>query len=254
MDRRAVSEDRTKGTTTVGRFAGRPPAERTGELDGPDVSVLGPVRQPSTTHQFAYELLKRAILRGTLQGGARLVQADIAAELNVSITPIREAMRDLAAEGLIQIDPHRGGVVREVSLEDVREVYYLRKLLEPVAARRAVKRISQGTIEAAAKLQAEMDAERDPGRWVELNRLFHGVLLDAAESPRLAGMIGMLQDAATLYVAHTVKLRPIRLDSGNTEHRAILDAFIRRDAKSAQRLVVNHLNSTIDIIEPPKAG
>jgi len=182
------------------------------------------------------------------------VQADLASHLHVSITPVREALRDLTTEGLVRFDPHRGAVVREVSLEEVREVYELRRLLEPVAAERAVRRIVQARLQSAAELLEEMEGERDPGRWVERNRLFHQVLLDAAGPSRLSSIVGALQDAATLYVAFSVKLDPIRLATGNREHRAILDAFRRRDPVGAQRAVITHLDSTVGSIEAVAAG
>ncbi len=202
-----------------------------------------------TAHQFVKDSLRRAVLRGALAGGARLIQADIATDLGVSITPVREALRDLATEGLVRIDPHRGAIVSTVSLPEVREVYQLRRLLEPAAASLAAPRISADELGRAAVLQAEMDGELDRARWVELNRAFHGALLQAAGSPRLAAIVGQLQDAATLYVALSVKVRPLGMESGNEEHRAILAAFGSRDPAAARLAVRRHLRSTMESIE-----
>ena len=221
----------------------RTPAE---EMRAPTLAA-GP--GPRTAHQFVKDSLRRAILRGTLAGGARLVQADIAAELGVSITPVREALRDLATEGIVRIDPHRGAIVSEVSLDEVREIYRLRQLLEPIAAGLAAPRILAEDLEEAARLQAEMDGEIDRGRWVELNRAFHGVLLQATDSPRLSAIVRQLQDAATLYVAFSVKIRPLGLEGGNEEHRAILAAFRARDAGAVRQAVRRHLRSTLESIE-----
>ncbi len=204
---------------------------------------------PRTAHQFAKDSLRRAILRGTLPGGARLVQADLAAHLGVSITPVREALRDLATEGLVRIDPHRGAVVSEVSLEEVREIYRLRGVLEPMAAGLAAPRIPPEDLGEATRLAAEMEGETDPGRWVELNRAFHDVLLRAVSSPRLLAFVSQLQDSATLCVALSVTLRPLGLESGNQEHRAILAAFRARDAAAARRTVREHLRATMESIE-----
>src|SRR5690242_7828107 len=93
----------------------------------PDLAISGGRR---TAHEFVRESLRRAILRGDLTGGERLIQADIAATLEVSTTPVREALRDLAAEGLISLDRHRGGVVRGLNWEDMEEIRKIRHQLE----------------------------------------------------------------------------------------------------------------------------
>src|SRR5688500_20338979 len=95
-----------------------------------------------TAHEFVRETLRKAILRGDLPGGSRLVQADIAARLKVSTTPVREALRDLATEGMITLDPHRGGVVRELNWDDMQEIVMIRHALGPQINRLPIERIS----------------------------------------------------------------------------------------------------------------
>ncbi|MFD0478644.1 GntR family transcriptional regulator [Nonomuraea thailandensis] len=148
--------------------------------------VLKPGPPARTAHAFVYETLRRAILGGDLPLGYRLVQADIAAQLKVSITPVREALRDLAGEGLIRIDAHKGAMLREFDLSEVREIYELRRMLEPVSIRKAVERITDDEIDRAEGLRRRMRDELDPGEWVELNRRFHAVFGDAAARPGCA--------------------------------------------------------------------
>lgn len=202
-----------------------------------------------TAHESVAEALRQAVLSGRLEVGTRLVQAEIAAEFGVSNTPVREAMRQLAAEGLIQFDSFRGAVVRTPSLDEVREVYEIRLLLEPLAMRKAVDQITPDELDEAEQLQREMTGVEDVGAWVLMNRRFHGVLADAARSPRLARVIGGLQDAATSQVALSIKADFRRVTDGNDEHLEILRAVRDRDADRAADLITDHLTSTVRAVE-----
>lgn len=201
-----------------------------------------------TAHQYVRDTLRRAILSGALAGGTRLVQADIAAQLKVSTTPVREALRDLAADGLILFDAHRGAIVRELSIAELVEVYDIRKALEPLAIRRAVEHLSDQEIDAAAALQDRMDAERDPGVWADLNAQFHWMLERTSDSPHLRSIVKSMQDIARVYVAHSLKMEPHRIAAGNREHREFLEAMRSRDADEAMALHVKHLEATLDSI------
>lgn len=207
-----------------------------------------------TAHEFVHTTLRHAILRGDLPGGTHLVQADLAAQLDVSTTPVREALRDLANEGIIRLDPHRGAIVRELRIDEVREIYEMRKVLEPMAIRLTVERVTDTQLERAAGLHQELKSEPDPGRWVELNRAFHRVFADAAGSPRLQSIIAGLRDSAAIYVGLSLKVRPSRMKTGNRDHRALLDAVRRRDAEAAAETELAHLESTMRAIEEFMGG
>jgi len=213
---------------------------------GSDVS---PSRQ--TTHQFVLERLRRAILRGSLPGGSRLVQAEIATQLGVSTTPVREALRDLAAEGLIQLDAHRGAVVRELRAVEVQEIYDLRLLLEPEAMRRAAARVDQATLDRAEKLQSQMEEEPDTGAWADLNREFHGVFVRAVGSSRMASVLLNLQDSAAPYVAVTLVSERDKIAAANREHRQLLESMRAGDGESAAQITVDHLQATIQALGGP---
>lgn len=212
--------------------------------------VLKPGPPARTAHAFVYETLKRAILGGDLPLGYRLVQADIAAQLKVSITPVREALRDLAGEGLIRIDPHKGAMIRELDMSEVREIYELRRMLEPVSIRQAVERVTDEEVDRAARLQELMQDEPDPGEWVELNRRFHAVLSDAAGSPRLCAILKGLRDGAAVYVGLSLRGQErARREEADRDHRELVTAFRRRHAEDAVRIVLRHLDSTMTAIE-----
>lgn len=200
-------------------------------------------------HESVVEAVRRAILGGVLPEGTRLVQAELAGQFGVSNTPVREALRQLSAEGLIRFDPYRGAVVHSPTLDEVREVYELRLLLEPVAIRRTVDEASSTQLEHARQLQQEMVRTDDVGEWVLLNRRFHGVLIEAARSPRLAGIVAGLENAATPQVALSIRADLRRMTDGNQEHHELLHAVERRDAERAVELVSSHLRSTVRAIE-----
>lgn len=209
---------------------------------------LGDVER-RTAHESVTEALRQAILGGLLPAGTRLVQAELAAQLGVSNTPVREAMRQLTAERLIRFDSYRGAVVRSPTLAEVREVYELRLLLEPVAMRKAVPQITPTQLMQARELQLEMARTSDVASWVLLNRRFHGALITAADSPLLADIIAGLEDAATPQVALSIKADFHRLTDGNAEHQEILRAVEEHDADRAVELVTEHLRSTVRAVE-----
>lgn len=199
-----------------------------------------------TAHEWARDTLRTAILTGKISSGTRLVQLDLAASLQVSTTPVREALRDLAAEGLIRLDPHRGAIVRELSENEVEEIYLIRRLLEPEAMRLAVERITDEELELAAEVQSRADKETEYERWIELNQEFHGVLMKAAEAPRLTGIITNLQDSAGVYIAAILRADGTSRHKANHQHDQLLDAFRRRDVKDAQQVILAHIQSTLD--------
>lgn len=201
-----------------------------------------------TTGEQVYEALRRGILGGAFDGGSRLVQSEIAIALGVSTTPVREALRKLAAEGLIRSDSYRGAVVETPTLEDAREIYKLRLLLEPVAAREKVEHLTRPELEWASELQRRMDQEKDLGSWVELNSQFHGVFEDAS-SPRMSAILRNLRDSAALIVGLSSRVRPALMTGSNTQHHLLLQACRNQDGDAAGRIVEQHLRETLESVE-----
>jgi DNA-binding GntR family transcriptional regulator len=210
--------------------------------------TAGANQQRLTAHQMVHDTLRSAILSGAMPGGTRLVQADIAATLDVSTTPVREALIQLASEGLIQFDPHRGAVVHEIDLDELREIYEIRNALEQIAVRHSAKNITAAQIDEAYSVIEAMDATREPGIWVQRNWDFHLVVELGAGAKRLASVLKTVQNSATLYVAHSVKVNPERMAEANHEHRALLEAVRRHDGDEAARIMGAHLDHTIQAI------
>jgi DNA-binding FadR family transcriptional regulator len=145
-----------------------------------------------TAHVFVRDTLREAIVSGALAGGTRLIQAELAAQLNVSNTPIREALRDLAGEGLVEFDPHRGSRVRLLQLDEAREIYEMRIALEPLMVRRAVSIVSSAQLDRAEQLCGRMERTTNLSRWSELNREFHSLL--AVSDPTARQLVDVCGD------------------------------------------------------------
>ena len=206
-----------------------------------------PVRQ--TAHEYVRSVVRRAILNGELAGGSRLVQAELAATLDVSTTPIREALRDLATEGLVHFDPHRGAIVAELSAQDREDIYEIRLVLEPMAMRKAVSEVTPQLLERLRKLQQAMEAEPHSAEWVDRNRVFHMAVYEQAVSPRLAAMIRTLQDASVMYIGAAVQRDPSHREHANKGHQEILEALEAHDEEAAVAALIPHLSIALDALD-----
>jgi DNA-binding GntR family transcriptional regulator len=208
-----------------------------------DIRSSLPVAQPRVTaHELVHDTLRRAILSGALPGGTRLVQADIASQLAVSTTPVREALRDLVAEGLVVFRPHVGAVVRELSVTELTELYDIRKALEPLAIKRSAQLITPEALAAAEGLASAMDHESDPMAWAALNRTFHGMLEEAAQASFIHSVLRGVQDIAAIYETHSLINDRAGISTGNSDHRELLAALRQRDGERAAKIVVDHLD------------
>ena len=213
----------------------------------PIVGFSGSARQ--TAHEYVRDVLRRAILNGELDSGSRLVQAELAATLDVSTTPVREALRDLASEGLIRFDPHRGAVVAEFNPDELRDIYEIRQILEPFAMRLAVPALGEKSIEVLRKLHERMLDETLSASFIDLNRTFHMAIYEAAASPRLINIIRSLEDAAVRYIGASLKTVPGLRDTANHDHSAILAAIEAKDVEAAVAAVHRHLTLPLKALE-----
>lgn len=206
------------------------------------------VSQRRTAHEFVQETLRRAILNGELAPGIRLVQSELAEQLNVSTTPVREALRNLTTEGLVVFDAHRGAIVRELNKQELDEIYEIRFALEPMAVRLAVERIDDETLDRAEEFHRRMVAADDFGDWLELNRQFHNLHHEAAGAPRLQSILAGLQNASAMYVGKAAELHPEIRKQGEADHAAINQAFRDRDAEAVLDTLLRHIRLPIDVL------
>jgi len=211
-------------------------------------------RIDQTAHEYVREQLRGAILRGDIDSGARLVQADIAYWLEVSTTPVREALRDLAAEGLIVLHNHRGGSVRDLNWEEMQEILLIRQQIEELAVTLGVERITETELGRADMLCELMANEPDVGTWVDMNRRFHIVLHEAMRSPQLIEIVRRLEESAAIFIAQAQRRNPDIREKANDHHLALLDAYRRRDAAAALAIQAEHLLLPVDMTDPAHRG
>jgi len=195
-----------------------------------------------TTPGLVAEVLREAILLGVLKGGEQLPQDEIAAHLGVSRIPVREAFRQLEAEGLVVFYPHRGAVVSELSNREVEEIYEIRIALETTAIRLAIPHLSERDVQRAEKVLDEIDLAPDVAKWCVLNREFHTVLYTPADRPRLLALINTMRTNVERYQRIYISLMQHQANSQG-EHREILDACRRHDVRSAVRDLERHLGN-----------
>ena len=200
-----------------------------------------------TAHRTVTDRLREAILSGELPGGTRLVQSELAASLAVSVTPVREALRDLVGEGLIEFDPYRGATVHEPTLSELEEIYELRQLLTANAVAEGVRQISDEELAAAEMLHKAMKVETDPAGWLDLNRQFHHVLDGASRRPLYQEMLGRLADLSALYVGVSISGSRSRRSTANRDHAEMIAAYRARDSDLAVELALRHLGDTVAV-------
>lgn len=204
-----------------------------------------------TAQAFVRNSIRAAIFAGEISAGDRLVQADIARQLNVSTTPVREALRELATEGLLRLDAHHGALVRHLDPVELREIHDMRQLLEPEVMRRALPRLTPDQLDEAAALQEQMTEADSPAVWAELNRRFHRIFLEACGSKVLQETVANLQDRYATYIVSSLGKGAGRRASSDKEHQQIVDAARARDVAAATQAILIHIRAPLD---QPGAG
>ncbi len=187
------------------------------------------------------DLLEEAILEGDLKPGERLRAEALAQRFGTSRTPVREALLQLEAQGLVDVEPNRGAVVRSFDRDDLSDLYQLRALLEPRAAALATPRISEQDIEA---LHALCEAEDH----MAANEAFHRIILEAAGSPRLLDAMRAATGIPRTFRSvfwHDERQREESLMC----HRRLVAAFNARDADLAEAVMRMHILGAIAFLE-----
>jgi DNA-binding GntR family transcriptional regulator len=227
----------SSGRTSAGRSGTQSIAR--GTHDG--TSVVPLARQ--TVASMTLDAIRDGILHGNYAEGEPLRQDALAEELGVSRIPIREALRQLQAEGLVTFNPHRGAIVSTLSLADIQEVFELRSHLEPDLLRRALPRLTSYQLDLADEiLDRYADALRatDVSQWGELNWQFHSTLYAPAERPVTLGILQRLHQQSDRYLRMQLALTHGETRA-NEEHRAIAAAARTGDAKRACQLMYDHI-------------
>ncbi|TMV82043.1 GntR family transcriptional regulator [Thioclava sp. BHET1] len=200
-----------------------------------------------TATAFVEAVLRDAVLTGRLPGGTPLRQEDLAAAFGVSRMPVREALRQLEAQALVDFVPHRGAVVTEISAADAADTYAIRMALEPAALGQSIPHLSAADFARAEDLIAEMDSEPDPGRMGELNRRFHMVLYGAAGHPRLIALTEASLASFDRYLRFHLAAKG-RAHMSQDDHREMLAAARAGDVARALAVLEHHLRTAAGTI------
>jgi DNA-binding GntR family transcriptional regulator len=210
-------------------------------------SAEGLVRNAS---DGATELIREAILDGRLEPGQRLKEEDLARQLGISRTPVREALLMLQVEGLIVATPNRGATVRVHTPEDLEDLYALRALLEGHAARRAGVRIGEEEVAVLRESCDRFDAlspDKELRGLVRENMFFHNAILDIAGSARLASMVRRVIELPLVYKSY-IWYSPDQKRISSHYHRQIVNALATGDAERAELVMKEHVFEARDVL------
>ncbi|WP_091295063.1 GntR family transcriptional regulator [Amycolatopsis xylanica] len=205
--------------------------------------MSGTFSLPASRTEVVLEEIRRGILTRELLPGQPLVEAELAAKLGVSKTPVREALKVLSNSGLVTFSPYKGASVCVVDSELAKAVYDVRLVLEPEAVRRTVERRDPALLEDAAEALKEASAaisDRDQAALSLLNRRFHRALYSGCGNPLLVSILDDLKDRAALISIVGWEANPSWRKEWN-EHKAILAAAKKGDAQTASDLLRNHV-------------
>ncbi len=190
------------------------------------------------------EALRDAIRRGILEPGERLMEVQLAEELGISRTPVREAIRKLEQEGYVIMLPRRGTYVSDVSVKDVKEIFEIRSALESLAAELATLRIEPDELDKLRALLTEIEGqiERKAGmdKIVATDVKFHGLLYQVSRNERLVAIISNLMEQLARFRTLSMSY-PGRLQETLAEHRAMVEAIAAGDEDAARNAAERHM-------------
>jgi DNA-binding GntR family transcriptional regulator len=208
---------------------------------------------PRALYQEVAERLRQQIFARELEPGSWIDEQKLAGEFGISRTPLREALKVLAVEGLVTMRVRRGAYVTEMSRRDVTDVYQLLSLLESDAAAVVAQCAAAQQIEELSKLHAELeDAVDDRERFFALNEAFHLRLLAIADNRWRMQVVIDLRKVMKLNRHHSL-FRQGRIAESLKEHRALMSALRRRDADAAAALTREHFRNGLAAATPSKA-
>ena len=189
------------------------------------------------------ESLRDAIRRGILRPGERLMEIQVADELGVSRTPVREAIRKLEQEGYLVMMPRRGTYVANMSIRDVNEIFEIRTALESLSGGLAAERITAEELDKLQRLLVIIGGcmkEGNMEKIVAVDIEFHDLLYQAARNQRLVGIISNLREQLTRFRTLSMSY-PGRLEATLEEHKTMVDAIANGDVKEARRAAERHM-------------
>lgn len=201
---------------------------------------------PRALYEEVAELLRQRIFRRELEPGSWIDELKLAEEYGISRTPLREALKVLAAEGLVTMKVRRGAYVTEVSDRDLAEVYHLLSLLESDAAAVVAQRATDAQLKELQELHKELEAAvKDREKFFAINERFHMRLLELADNRWRNQMVGDLRKVMKLN-RHNSLLKSGRIEGSLAEHRALVEALVRRQPEVARERMQQHFHNGLE--------
>jgi len=201
--------------------------------------------------QKAYRILKEAIVRGEIESNTKLTLQEIAQYMGISKTPIREAINQLASEGLVKLIPNKGIVINEISIDDFQEILQIRSALDGLIAGVAAKKINDKEINTMMKIINDMELcvkKDDRLIYNDLDIKFHDLLLNIVGNQKLIEVYNHLISQAHKFRLRTLKLA-YRMSKSLNEHKKIALAVKERDPITANLVSHEHINSILNSLE-----
>ena len=201
-------------------------------------------------HEATFQTLKSLLVEGKISPGSKLNERELAERLNVSRTPIREAIRRLAADGLVELIANRGAIAVQLSIDDVIHTFDVIAELEGYSGELAAKNISDSTLSELEALQYEMMASyarRDLSSYYKLNLRIHRLINQAANNPVLATLFSQVNSRI-----EALRFRSnqdgVKWEKAVEEHQEMLDALKARDSARMRKVMITHVTNKRDVV------
>ncbi|MCC6682219.1 MAG: GntR family transcriptional regulator [Phycisphaeraceae bacterium] len=214
----------------------------------------------SSMQQRAYEHVRHQIMTGEYSPGIRLDYRLVGREIGVSATPVREAMHRLEMEGLVELVPRLGAVVKKLDRTELREYFGVREAIESYAVSRAAESINEYQLTYLEELLDEIDhlvakwfsntdgpmTGASLHRFLEIDWRFHETIIEAANNRRLCRIVETCHLMSRIFQADRSSHTQRRLSEAAKQHRAILDALIRRDGDDSCKCMIQHIRDSLE--------
>ncbi len=195
---------------------------------------------------IAYEQLKHAIISGDIPAGSRIVETAYADKLHISRTPLREALRKLERDGLVEYVLHRGVVVRAFTIHDIDEIFTIRNAMMMLILPSIVENVTDEAIDKLKSILAEMDVAQekaDADALAHLNRSFHSTIEHLSDKRRILSVIDSQEEYIIRFASVTIA-SIVRRSTAHQEHHQMVELLEKRDLANLEILMHNHLEES----------
>ena len=209
------------------------------------VGLFEDVKESKSLSSKIFDILREDILSGKYRDGEKIIESKVAQELGISRTPVREAIKKLELEGLVENHLNRGNIVTTIKERDIEDIFTLRIAIERITTRWSVERISDEQLQKMAEIVDLMEfymSKKDKEKFFELNTAFHEIIYKAACAGYLEHVLKDFQQMIKNRRKQSLQTEG-RIEKAYKEHREILDAFLARDVDRACEVLVNHITT-----------